>query len=162
MLDDGAPPAHAFEVAQDVVSSNVDSEAPASDASLERLRGVVGDDFCEHPAVETAARALDALELSSGPMTPQWLDGYARAAAMVASADLDELEARLTVSEQTSMAAVGTALGDVVLQSMRRVAQARESQRRFGPPALADTAEQQHSSSPHANAPLSEDAEAAR
>lgn len=132
VLDDGAPPAHAFEVAQDVVSANVDSEAPASDDALERVRAIVGDEYCEHPAVRTAARALDALELSGGGMTPAWLGAYARAAEIVASADLDELEARSSVSEQTSIAAVGTALGDVVLQSMRRVAQARETQRRFG------------------------------
>ncbi|NQX03701.1 MerR family transcriptional regulator [Rathayibacter sp. VKM Ac-2856] len=132
VLDEDAPPAYAFEVAQDVVSANVDSEAPASADSLERVRARVGVEYCEHPAVRTAARALDALELSSGGMTPAWLEAYARAAEIVASADLDELEARTSVSEQTSIAAVGTALGDVVLQSMRRVAQARETQRRFG------------------------------
>lgn len=132
VLDEGAPPSRAFEVAQDVVSANVDSAAPASDQSLDRVRSVVGAASCEHPAVATAARALDALELSGGGMTPQWLASYARAADIVASADLDELEARTSVSEQTSIAAVGTALGDVVLQSMRRVAQARETQRRFG------------------------------
>jgi DNA-binding transcriptional MerR regulator len=153
VLDEGAPPAVAFEVAQDVVSANVDSEAVASDDALERVRAIVGDDYCEHPAVRTAARALDALELSGGGMTPSWLDAYARA-AIVASADLDELEARSSVSEQTSIAAVGTALGDVVLQSMRRVAQARETQRRFG--------ERQDSASASEHVAARENAEVAR
>jgi DNA-binding transcriptional MerR regulator len=133
VLDSGAPPAHAFEVAQDVVSANADSEAPATEGSLERIRSLVGPMLCEHPAVTTAARALDALEASGGAMTPDWLERYEEAAALVARADLDELEARESVSEQASIAAVGTALGDVVLQSLRRVAQARETQRRFGP-----------------------------
>ena len=66
-------------------------------------------------------------------MTPDWLQRYEEAARLVARADLDELEARASVSEQASIAAVGTALGDVVLQSLRRVAQARETQRRFAP-----------------------------
>ncbi|MCJ1694657.1 MerR family transcriptional regulator [Rathayibacter caricis] len=133
VLDSGAPPAHAFEVAQDVVSANADSEAPATEGSLERIRSLVGPMLCEHPAVTTAARALDALEASGGAMTPDWLERYGEAAELVARADLDELEARESVSEQASIAAVGTALGDVVLQSLRRVAQARETQRRFGP-----------------------------
>lgn len=132
VLDEGAPPALAFEVAQDVVSANADSGAPASDESLDRLRSIIGDDDCDHPAMATAARALDALELSGGGMTQSWLESYSRAADLVARADLDELEARTSVSEQTSIAAVGTALGDVVLQSLRRIAQARETRRRFG------------------------------
>lgn len=65
-------------------------------------------------------------------MSAGWLEAYAHAAALVASADLDELQARDSVSEQAAVAAVGTALGDVVLQSLRRVAQARETQSRFG------------------------------
>ena len=85
MLDEGAPPAVAFEVAQDVVSANVDSEAVASDDALGRVRSVVGDDYCEHPAVRTAARALDALELSGGGMSGSGLDGDVRAAAVVGS-----------------------------------------------------------------------------
>ena len=133
VLDSGAPPAHAFEVAQDVVSAHADSDSLATDASLERVRALVGPMMCEHPAVSTAARALDALEASGGAMTPDWLQRYEEAAQLVARADLDELEARASVSEQASIAAVGTALGDVVLQSLRRVAQARETQRRFAP-----------------------------
>ncbi|WKK71496.1 hypothetical protein Q0F99_19365 [Rathayibacter oskolensis] len=65
-------------------------------------------------------------------MTPAWLESYAEAARIVARADLDELEARTSVSEQASIAAVGTAMGDVVLQSLRRIAQAHETQTRFG------------------------------
>ncbi|PPG63362.1 MerR family transcriptional regulator [Rathayibacter sp. AY2B7] len=131
-LDAGVGPTAAFEVAQDVVSVSADSTASATEVSTRRIAEATGSDHCGHPAVATAARALDALQLSTGPMSAGWLEAYARAAALVASADLDELQARESVSEQAAVAAVGTALGDVVLQSLRRVAQARETQSRFG------------------------------
>ncbi|KQQ00693.1 MULTISPECIES: MerR family transcriptional regulator [unclassified Rathayibacter] len=140
VLDRGDPPSVAFEVAQDVVSANADSATPATDASTERVRSLVGDTVCGHPAVVTAARALDALEVSGGAMTDSWLESYAEAARLVARADLDELEARTSVSEQASIAAVGTAMGDVVLQSLRRIAQARETQARFGTRSPAEAA----------------------
>lgn len=131
VLDEGAPPARAFEVAQDVVSSRADSDARPSDGALDRVQSLLGASVCEHPAMATAARALDALEAAGGTMTDDWLRAYAEAARIVARADLDELQARTSVSEQTTVAAAGTALGDVVLQSLRRAAQAEETQRRF-------------------------------
>lgn len=134
-LDDGIPVNEAFGVAQSAVplQGDVDGAEPSAGAAA-AVRGVIHPRAVGHPAVESAARALDTFEAAGEQISAEWLERYAEAAAIVARADFDELERRPDPAAQARIVAVGTALGDVVFQSLRRIAQATEGERRFPSP----------------------------
>ena len=132
-LDDGIPVNEAFGVAQDAVplTGGADTDEP-SDVATAAVGRVVDDGWAvQHPAARVAARALDTFVAVGEDISADWLERYAEAAAIVARADFDELERRADPASQARIAAVGTALGDVVFQSLRRIAQAVEGERRF-------------------------------
>jgi DNA-binding transcriptional MerR regulator len=134
-LDSGIPVNDAFGVAQEAVPlTGGADEAEPSEASVVRVGALAGGHGASHPAVRVAARALDTFEAAGEAVSDRWLARYAEAAALIASADFDELETRPDPQSQARIVAVGTALGDVVLQSLRRIAQATEGERRFPSP----------------------------
>lgn len=126
-----------FGVAQAAVPlAGSDADVEPSAEAVDRVRAVTEGIGRHHPAVPIAARALDTFGVVGEPLSEAWLARYAEAAAIVARADFDELEQRSDPVDQARIAAVGTALGDIVFQSLRRIAQATEGERRFpSPPA---------------------------
>ncbi len=134
-LDTGIPLNDAFGEAQAAVPLiGSGAVTPPSEHAVEVVLGVVEGLGRQHPAVRVAARALDTFEAVGEPISPQWLARYREAADIVARADFDELAARPDPAAQARIAAVGTALGDAVLLSLRRIAQATEGERRFPSP----------------------------
>lgn len=88
-----------------------------------------GDDS---PAWETLVVAVAALVRLGYPCAADDLAPYARAAAQLAVTDLDLVERFSTPLEQVEAAVALTVLYEPVLLSLRRLAQAEESNRRFG------------------------------
>lgn len=142
-LDAGIPLNEAFGEAQAAVPlTGMGAATAPSDHAVATVLGVVDGIGAHHPAVQVAARALDTFDAVGEPLSPRWLARYMEAAAIIARADFDELEARPDPAAQARIAAVGTALGDAVLLSLRRIAQATEGERRFpSPPSPASEQE---------------------
>jgi DNA-binding transcriptional MerR regulator len=146
-LDGGMPLNDAFGVAQAAVPlAGASSTEEPSEEAVERVLAVVAGIGRSHPAIPIAARALDTFAVVGDPLSERWLARYAEAAAIVARADFDELEERSDPADQARIAAVGTALGDVVFQSLRRIAQATEGERRFPSPPAPPSSDQETSS----------------
>lgn len=148
-LDEGIPLNDSFGVAQAAVPlAGSDAPVEPSPDAMERVLAVVEGIGRHHPAIPIAARALDTFAVVGEPLSEAWLARYAEAAAIVARADFDELEQRSDAVDQARIAAVGTALGDVVFQSLRRIAQATEGERRFpSPPAPSSSSSDSETSS---------------
>ncbi|WP_166426684.1 MerR family transcriptional regulator [Labedella populi] len=140
-LDGSMPLNDSFGVAQAAVPlAGRDAPVDPSSDAVERVLAVTEGIGRHHPAVPIAARALDTFAVVGEPLSEAWLARYAEAAAIVARADFDELEQRSDPVDQARIAAVGTALGDIVFQSLRRIAQATEGERRFpSPPASSSS-----------------------
>ncbi|WP_129337051.1 MerR family transcriptional regulator [Cellulomonas endophytica] len=114
--------------------------APATPESLDRVRAVttgrgwhVHDD---NPGLEAAAAVLDGWARVGRGDLAAGLERYAQAAAVVAEADLDAVEAIVQSDGDRSRAAetvvVGTVLGDTLMAGLRRMAQEDASVRRYG------------------------------
>ncbi|WP_277441349.1 MerR family transcriptional regulator [Streptomyces sp. SPB162] len=84
------------------------------------------------PAWGTLVAAVAALARLGYPSEADDLAPYARAAAQLAVTDLDLIERFRTPLEQVEAAVALTVLYEPVLLSLRRLAQAEESNRRFG------------------------------
>lgn len=89
----------------------------------------------DNPGVVAAAAVLDRYRALGRKDLAATLPEYARAAEIVASAELDciskNFEAGPSVATETVV--VGTVLGDALLAGLRRMAQANEFFHRFGP-----------------------------
>ncbi|MCM2421872.1 MerR family transcriptional regulator [Streptomyces sp. RKAG293] len=84
------------------------------------------------PAWGTLVVAVSALVRLGYPCDADDLAPYARAAAQLAVTDLDLVEGFSTPLEQVEAAVALTVLYEPVLLSLRRLAEAEESNRRFG------------------------------
>lgn len=110
-----------------------DAARRAADALLERVGWTYG---CEvgalSPAYRMLADAIAGLARAGHPCDPEQLLPYADAAAQLAVTDLDMVEEYETPDEQVEAAVALTVLYEPVLLSLRRLAEAEESNRRFG------------------------------
>jgi DNA-binding transcriptional MerR regulator len=91
--------------------------------------------FDDNPGLPAAAAVLDRYRALGREDLAATLPGYVRAAEIVAAADLDCITKHLDAGPATAAqtVVVGTVLGDALLAGLRRMAQASESHRRFGP-----------------------------
>ncbi|WP_017590769.1 MerR family transcriptional regulator [Nocardiopsis ganjiahuensis] len=78
------------------------------------------------------ARVLSALHRAGNAPDQEWADGYARAADEIARIDHDYVENFTELDEILKTVVVGTVLGERLLATLRRVAQASEAHRRYG------------------------------
>lgn len=101
-------------------------------ALLERLGWQYADD--SSPAYRTLVRAVATLTRLGYDCDLPHLARYAHAAADVATTDLDLLEGYQDPTRQIEAGVALTVLYEPVLLSLRRLAQAEESARRFGAP----------------------------
>ncbi|PRY12610.1 MerR family transcriptional regulator [Kineococcus rhizosphaerae] len=119
--------------------------APPSRASVERITALAADHGWHvhpgNPGVRTAAAVLDGWAAVGRGDLESVLPAYARAADLVADADLDAVsdavEAARAGRDRASAAqtvVVGTVLGDQLLAGLRRIAQQNAAGRRYGPP----------------------------
>ncbi|MFF4489124.1 MerR family transcriptional regulator [Streptomyces sp. NPDC001544] len=105
-----------------------------ADALLDRLGWNYGS-TCETPtapAYGMLVTAISALSRLGYPCSAQDLEPYARAMERIAVTDLDLVERYGTPDEQVEAAVALTVLYEPVLLSLRRLAEAEESRRRFG------------------------------
>ncbi|MFJ2174816.1 MerR family transcriptional regulator [Streptomyces sp. NPDC101062] len=86
----------------------------------------------ESPAFRTLVGAIAALERSGYPTTVEDLLAYGRCADQLGVVDIDMIERYEPGTRQVEAAVAKTVLYEPVLLSLRRLAQAEESNRRFG------------------------------
>ncbi len=114
------------------------STTPPSQESRDRVLDVARrqgwSTGSDHPGVTAAAAVLDRFRALGRDDLAATLPAYARAAEMVAEADLDTVTKNLDAGPATAAQTVviGTVLGDALFAGLRRMAQANESVRRFG------------------------------
>ncbi|MGW2560004.1 MerR family transcriptional regulator [Streptomyces sp. NPDC001514] len=117
-----------------------DEEDPATetarrtaDALLERLGWDFGREVgAESPAYRMLIAAIATMDRLGYPCDVAHLFPYARSAAELAVTDLNLVEKYEREEEQVEAAVAFTVLYEPVLLSLRRLAQAEESHRRFG------------------------------
>jgi DNA-binding transcriptional MerR regulator len=135
-LDDpGKPIAETFEVAQNALSRDAVADVPEPSAeSLARVDGVVeraGWLHCgDNVGRRIVAQTIDAFAKAGHPLTDDYLDRYADAAATVAAADLDAVGRLADSADRTELMVVGTVLGDTLSLGLRRMAQAHRTTER--------------------------------
>ncbi|MEI4273417.1 MerR family transcriptional regulator [Klenkia sp. LSe6-5] len=108
------------------------TESLARVADVARRQGWVVHDG--NPGLAAAAAVLDRYLALGRDDLAAVLPAYARAAEVVAEADLDTVSKKLDAGPATAAqtVVVGTVLGDALLAGLRRMAQESESVRRFG------------------------------
>lgn len=85
-----------------------------------------------HPVVETLVGTLSAFAELKRPELTDHLGEYAALAEQIAELDLATLDGLPDIESTVEGAVVATALGDVLLATLRRLAQQVASERRFG------------------------------
>ncbi|MCE5289338.1 MAG: MerR family transcriptional regulator [Nocardiaceae bacterium] len=133
-LDDPAVNAHSvFGLAQRRVlpKAGLLSEGPLP----ERLEQLAAErnwtDTADNPAWQTAASVLRSYDELGADDITSVLDAYAEAAEIVARADIAAIAARRGLVNQVEGVLLGTALGDVLFASLRRIAQEHVSGQQF-------------------------------
>jgi hypothetical protein len=101
---------------------------PQVDEVIARLGWVVGPN---NPARRALAEALAAVRRLGLELPAGQLDGYARAAAVIAELDLERVLHRRSLDELAESVVVWTVLGDRLLIALRRLAQENEATRRL-------------------------------
>lgn len=133
-IDSDLPLPHVFGVAQRAASVRVDDRAVDA-AALERVDTLL-DGFAihpENPGRMAAAAVLEAFDAVGQRNADDWSRRYVEAALIVAEADLDTVERRVTRDEKAETVVVGTALGDALFAALRRAAQEHVSTTRYEP-----------------------------
>jgi DNA-binding transcriptional MerR regulator len=106
----------------------------AADALIERMGWHVHP---ENPGRQGVARVLDTLARLDRTDIFSDLDEYARAAEIVARADLASVARRGEVGDMAETVVVGTVLGDALVSALRRIAQEHVSFELFPAPPTA-------------------------
>ncbi|WP_432072192.1 MerR family transcriptional regulator [Streptomyces wuyuanensis] len=110
-----------------------DTARRTADALLEQLGWTFGQEAGEQsPAYRTVVSGIATMVRLGYPCDVAQLLPYARSAAELAVADLDLVERHEPGEEQVEAAVALTVLYEPVLLGLRRLAQAEESNRRFG------------------------------
>ncbi|NQX36809.1 MerR family transcriptional regulator [Herbiconiux sp. VKM Ac-2851] len=133
--DEERPIAETFETAQNALSRDaVPGVSEPGAESFERADGVIeraGWAHCgDNVGRRIVAQTIDAFAKAGHPLTDDYLDRYAEAAATVASADLDAVGAVADRADRTELMVVGTVLGDTLSLGLRRIAQAHRTAER--------------------------------
>lgn len=132
------PLTHIFGVAQHSISGAdlydpvEDGSGTAKVAALIERRGWAVE--ADNPGARGAARVLDAYERIGHPELAEIWDGYADGAELIATADLEAIARLSEVSAMAETVVVGTVLGDALVASLRRMAQAHVSFQMFPAP----------------------------
>ncbi|MFJ8000600.1 MerR family transcriptional regulator [Streptomyces sp. NPDC096310] len=136
-LPDDSPPAASGTAATGPAAPVPDAAVEAAEQQATELLVRLGWSFgsearAESPAYRRLVEAIAALERSGYPCTLEDLLAYGRSAGELGAVDLDMIERYEPGTRQVEAAVAGTVLYEPVLLSLRRLAQAEESNRRFG------------------------------
>ena len=116
-----------FGVAQSSVSSSEFFSAHPSDRARARIEKLVDDHRWtvtpKNPGLTGAANVIDSFEAIEHPELLEIIDDYARAAEIVARADLRAVATQTDVSAMAETVVAGTVLGDAMFIALRRIAQ---------------------------------------
>ncbi|WP_213815727.1 MerR family transcriptional regulator [Glaciihabitans sp. dw_435] len=109
--------------------------ATSASAGINRVVGLIDAEGWsvsqDNPGIAMAGHVIDAyISLGRESLTATAAD-YARAAEIVAEADLDAVEASGDRSDMAEVVVVGTVLGDTFFAGLRRIAQENVSHRRY-------------------------------
>ncbi|MDO7883319.1 MerR family transcriptional regulator [Salinibacterium soli] len=133
--DDELPLTYVFGVAQYAISDGRVFDEVESGAGLETVDDLVDERgwtvSADNPGRFGAARVLDALDSLGHGHIAEYLPQYAEAAETIARADLATLGHHDDRADMAENVVVGTVLGDTLIQSLRRLAQENESNRRY-------------------------------
>jgi DNA-binding transcriptional MerR regulator len=150
-IDSERPVEETFGIAQHTVSEHVDPATLEADAVARVGAALDGWHVSpENPGRLAAARALMAFTAVGQSDLRGWVDRYAEAALIVASADLDEVDARTGRQEKAELVVVGTVLGDALFSGLRRAAQEHVSMQRYFAAGAQTTAAAAATTSPNA------------
>ena len=136
-IDDPALPlTWVFGVAQHAISdaslyAPVEGETEGTRAVrdvVDRMRWHVSPD---NPGVYGAARVIDTYSRVGHPELAHIWDGYARAAELIAEADLAAVARQERLEAMAETVVVGTVLGDALVSSLRRMAQEHRANQQF-------------------------------
>lgn len=122
--------------AQDAASAEEppEFEPTPTMAHVRDLFSIASDDYlCEHPSVALMAQAIDNARPLIGSNFDTWLAELVGAARQAADADLELIDSARSRTDAAQIAAVGTALGDVILAHARRLAQSVRATDHYGP-----------------------------
>lgn len=133
------PLTYIFGIAQLAVSDaslyeDVDPASPGAvevAATMRRMGWRVSDG---NPGIRGAARILNTYAALGYDDLANVSEEYARAAALVAEADLAAVGRRTTVDDMAETVVVGTVLGDGLIAALRRIAQEHVSNTMFPTP----------------------------
>jgi DNA-binding transcriptional MerR regulator len=133
-LDDPERRAHAvFGVAQRGVMPRIapEPDAPKSERLVSLAEQREWTETEDNPAWQVAANVLHTYANLGAEDLTSVLEAYAEAAEIVARADIAAIAARAGLANQVEGVLIGTALGDVLFASLRRIAQEKVSSERF-------------------------------
>ena len=121
----------------DGVETEADGVEPAVERTVAELLTRLGWEFGlsageAYPPYRMLLRAVATLRDLGYPCDAETLLPYARAAATAAEADLDLIQGAGGSEKRIEATVLGTLLYEPVLLSLRRIADAEESNRRFG------------------------------
>ena len=121
-----------FAVAQRSVSAAI-APSDLDPADLDRIDALlVGWHVSPtNPGRLASARVLSAFRGVGQTDDRGWFARYAKAALLIAAADLDEIESRPDRSAKAETVVVGTVLGDALISGLRRAAQEHITSQRF-------------------------------
>jgi len=88
----------------------------------------------DNPGIHGAARVLDTYDRVRHLELAQIWNGYARAAQLIAEADLASVALQHDIAAMSETVVLGTVLGDALVSSLRRMAQEHVSAQRFPAP----------------------------
>lgn len=131
-IDSDMPTEQTFGIAQLAVSEEIDP-ADLDPNFLDRVDTALEGWHVspQNPGRLAAARALMAFSAAGQDDLRGWVRRYTEAALVVASADLDEVDAREGRQEKAELVVVGTALGDALFSGLHRAAQEHVSAERY-------------------------------
>ncbi|QNE48101.1 MerR family transcriptional regulator [Glaciihabitans sp. INWT7] len=131
-IDSEASLPEVFEVAQCTVSAAVAPEDvdPVSLTDIDEL--LTGWRVSPtNPGRLSAARVLSVFRGLGQTDDRGWFARYAKAALLIAAADLDEIESREGRAAKAETVVVGTVLGDALISGLRRAAQEHVTSERY-------------------------------
>jgi DNA-binding transcriptional MerR regulator len=131
-IDSDAALPEVFEVAQHVVSENVDASTLDAGALARVDEIMLGWQVSpDNPGRLAAGRVAQSFAAVGQTDDRGWFARYAEAALLIAAADLDEIESRQGRAAKAETVVVGTVLGDALISGLRRAAQEHVTSERY-------------------------------
>ena len=131
-IDSGEPVIYTFATTQHAISEPLEIDEVAPDALRQVDAAMEGWHVSpDNPGRLAAGRVAQSFAGVGQSDNAGWFECYAKAAMMVAEADLDEVDTRVGRDAKAETVVVGTVLGDALFSGLRRAAQEHVSSIRY-------------------------------